>query len=312
MIPLLLAAGCGDLSNQVFYEDADFLAALPTRETLQISYIEGFEGRPEDFPDALLFGHTLSAIQSADQYLELTTEITEALQSLSPSERGADYRRWGPSEYGFSGVTAYLQVEMTRAISGGSYTTLFSWADSPSGPWTRFYVGHHYVGETVAEGSGDMSWDYSALDGEGALYLDYDLREMPAFYVQLDDLILPESSEALKAQWYYALTEDGGGDLEYTAEVDIGGDSAEPVPEILEIRSRWLADGTGRGDAMLTGGDALGDTEGRFTQCWTVDGVLLAQAAEPAAFEDYFPPVGDPAADCPYPEAAEVENLDRR
>ena len=312
MIPLLLAAGCGDLSNQVFYEDADFLAALPTRETLQISYIEGFEGRPEDFPDALLFGHTLSAIQSADQYLELTTEITEALQSLSPSERGADYRRWGPSEYGFSGVTAYLQVEMTRAISGGSYTTLFSRADSPSGPWTRFYVGHHYVGETVAEGSGDMSWDYSALDGEGALYLDYDLREMPAFYVQLDDLILPESSEALKAQWYYALTEDGGGDLEYTAEVDIGGDSAEPVPEILEIRSRWLADGTGRGDAMLTGGDALGDTEGRFTQCWTVDGVLLAQAAEPAAFEDYFPPVGDPAADCPYPEAAEVENLDRR
>ncbi len=314
MIPplLLLAAGCGDLSNQVFYEDADFLAALPTREALQLSYIDGFEGRPEDFPEALLFGHTLSAIQAADQYLALSTEITDALRALSPSERGADYRRWGPSEYSFSGVTGYLQVEMTRAISGGSYTTLFHWADGPSGPWTRFYVGHHYVGDTVAEGSGDMSWDYGALRGAGSLSIDYDLRGSPAFSMQLDELVLPESAEVLDARWYYTLAEDGGGDLEYTAAIDIGGDSAEPVPEVLEIRSRWLADGTGRGDALLTGGDALGDTEGRFTQCWTVDGTLLAQAAEPSSFEDYFPPIGDPAADCPYPEAAEVENLDRR
>lgn len=312
LIPLALLLGCGDLSNQVFYDDADFLAALPTREVFQVDYIEGFEGRAGDFQDVLLFDQTLFAIQGADQYLELATGVTDALRELTPAERDSDYRLWGPHEYSFSGFDAYLRVEMTRAISGGSYTTLFSWSAAPSGPWTRFYVGHHYVGETVAEGSGDMTWDYHALLGSGYLRLEYDLRERPAIFMHLDELRFAGSDQVSNAMWYFVLDE-GGGDLEYTAEIDIGGDTVdEAVPEWQELRSRWLADGVGRGDGLLTGGDDLGPIEGRFTQCWTADGALLAQSAEPELFQEYFPPVGDPSRDCPYPEAAEVENLDKR
>ena len=125
------------------------------------------------------------------------------------------------------------------------------------------------------------------------------------------------------AAWSYQPSANDGGDLEHEALIDLYGDAS--TLERMEMKSRWSASGAGGADAVGGGGDlesaALpsgggrilrGDATLRLTQCWDEDGALTAQDAWveiAGAVMRWDEPVGDVAADCPFPDAAEVSRL---
>jgi hypothetical protein len=304
----LLALGCGgDLSNQVFLDDAAFLAALPSREQLEIFYTEDFDEAlvVEDPTD--LFALTVSAVEGSDGYLASATALTDSLRTLAPAVREADYREWGPHLWD-AYPDYYILAEMSRSTSGAAYTYKFFVSSAASGDsWYPLLSGHYYIGETVEEGDGSVTWDLATLGGRGALLVEYDLRDALAVRVTLEDVRFPgtEVAEPANAVWVHQRTDDGGGELEYTAWLDANGD-AENTPERWDVFSRWLADGSGRGDTRISEGD-LGDQYLEGFQCWSPDGALTAQASNSDAI---WPEVGDAEEGCPWTEAAELGQLE--
>jgi hypothetical protein len=94
----------------------------------------------------------------------------------------------------------------------------------------------------------------------------------------------------------YAYTEDYAGagsmDLAWLEDVNASG-----TDEILAMRTRWMATGDGRSDAVATGGD-LGSGTVNASECWASDFITSYWTDTIGMYE----PVGDVSA-CAYAEA---------
>ena len=108
----------------------------------------------------------------------------------------------------------------------------------------------------------------------------------------VDDLDNPASFD-----YFYDENEDGSGDFQFAIDANFE-DSETPANESALIRSRWLATGAGRSDAMLSGGD-LADVEVSASECWdeTFRRVYYSDSAE------WQPTEGD-ASECAFSDAA--------
>ena len=121
------------------------------------------------------------------------------------------------------------------------------------------------------KGNGDFSLDFDAGrrvnpvdsgDAKGKITVQYDLSAR-----HLDMLAQAPDDNGNPAMFEYAYNEtlDGGGDMVFNVTADGGGTA---LPENIVIRSRWQADGAGRGDARLAGGD-LGTAQAIASECWS-------------------------------------------
>ena len=120
------------------------------------------------------------------------------------------------------------------------------------------------------KGSGDFSIDFDAGkrvnpvdsgDAKGKVTATYDLSAR-----HLGLLAQAPDANGNPAMFEYAYNEalDGGGDMVFDVNADAGGTA---LAENVVIRSRWQADGAGRGDARIAGGD-LGATQAIASECW--------------------------------------------
>jgi hypothetical protein len=120
------------------------------------------------------------------------------------------------------------------------------------------------------QGNGDFKIDFDASkrvnpidsgDAKGTVVVQYDLAAR-----HLDMIAMAPDANNNPAMFEYAYNQalDGGGDMVFNATADGGGTSAA---ENIVIRSRWQADGAGRGDARLAGGD-LGTSQAIASECW--------------------------------------------
>ena len=292
VLSLLLLSCGGHLSNQIFYEDQEFLDALPTRENFTVEYTEDFLDSTFEFDGtANLFQITVSQVLYADWYLSEVTAITDTVRTLDPALRQSDYRLWGPWrwEARYPDTDTYLRVEMTRAEAGASFTYAFSVSDGASGPWENFFSGTHYAGETIALGDGSLTWyAWENTSSTGTLDLSYDLRDGLEIAVDVDNVTFDETSPQT---FDTTLRHDEGiGDMEFFALWNI--DDAGRT-ECLKQRSLWDETGAGRSDASVYGGD-LEDTVFDLHQCWDAEGVLTAQWDSLGWEEE----IGNPEVDC--------------
>ncbi|MBK7759488.1 MAG: hypothetical protein IPI35_24450 [Deltaproteobacteria bacterium] len=120
-LPALTACG-GDLSNAVFVEDAAFRAALP-----QLAVSLAWPGGEVTVEEPATGAELLSLPPTQDALVELAAAL-DLLQvtvspalSLSPSERGEDYRVWGP--YPFEEAPgSFIRLEMSRTRDRALYS----------------------------------------------------------------------------------------------------------------------------------------------------------------------------------------------
>ena len=121
------------------------------------------------------------------------------------------------------------------------------------------------------QGNGDFSLDFDAGrrvnpidsgDAKGKITVQYDLAAR-----HLEMLAQAPDANGNPAMFEYAYNETlaGGGDIVFNVTADGGGTA---LPENIVIRSRWQADGSGRGDARLAGGD-LGSSQAIASECWS-------------------------------------------
>jgi hypothetical protein len=123
-------------------------------------------------------------------------------------------------------------------------------------------------GEDKGNGSFTVDFDASKLvnpiqngDAKGMMDVRYDLAKA---HIDLT-LTSSDAQGAPAADYSYNAAKDGGGDMTFDVNADVGGG---PLLETLTLRSRWLGTGAGRTDARISGGN-LGGLQVTASECWS-------------------------------------------
>ncbi len=295
--------GCGaSLSNEVFLEDADFLAALPGREQLAATY-PGSPGCGAIGDDvASLYTLTVCSLEGTDNLLAQTTATTDVVRAVAPTERDTDYRRWGPGAWDLA-PGAWLLGEMSRSGTGAYYAWTFSVAESVDGPWEPLLDGYHYGGaEAISTGVGAFDWDvaqqyrFDDQPGEGVVTVTYDSSGDGEVLVEAQDVAFGFGAQPASADWWFGADPDGGGDFEYRSSDTLGDDVD------ASIRARFDETGAGRADAVVNETFFEGAIVD-FVQCWDATGALTWQWEATSGSEE-----GSVDA-CIFDDKARAENL---
>ncbi len=309
--PLLaLLVGCGNpISNALFIEDAEFLAAIPSFDShgVEFPWVES-EIVALDVPLPLP-GHAADLrAQSAGVAANLEATLSDLMmlgdfiRSDEPAVREDDLRSWGPSSLE-NGTRSLLLVDIVR--SGlGQYDWAFMVSESSAGPWDDFYRGTHYSGATVAEGDGSFEADIGELaaalgeEREGRVEVVYDLREGTSIELDIRDYSEAAEDAPLNAHYDYVASADGSADFQYGLEAELSeGDAMERVA----VRTRWKANTAMRADSKMYDGDL--QDEFTISQCWDASGELVYQEDSWELLE----PIGS-ESDCAYGKALYAED----
>lgn len=275
---LLLGACTGDISNDLFIEDATFRAALPDPAQLGVAWPVALSLPEEIDPDPFLLRGLLDSMAATRLWVELLSGAVQPALTGTPSARGDDYRVWGP--YPYDAYPEYfLRVEMSRTSNASLYTFSVGVSNASSGPWREFFTGTRVADPTILSGwNGELVWDASRLSeeipgqAEGRVSLRYATAEPRLVELEVVDW-QEEGDTPSDSLTSFALTEDGGGRLEQVGDLDLGGGEAR---EHAQAIGQWLASGEGRADAVFSAGD-LDQLRPAPSQCWGADGAVVWQ-----------------------------------
>lgn len=260
----LVAVGC---VKQDEAPTSEIQRAIPTAEQVQIKL-------PEN--QARMLG------EIADYY-KVTRDVTRTLNGGSAwvlilihaivqypvtSINGNVYT-WGP----WSDTLDPAEYKLDVTDNGdGTYDYVLSGRNKTlaGSQFENVIEGHADPTPGELQGNGDFKIDFDAGkrvnpvdsgDAKGTVIVQYDLAAR-----HLDLIAQAPDANGNPAMFEYAYNEtlDGGGDMVFNVTADGGGTAAA---ENMVIRSRWQADGAGRGDARLAGGD-LGAAQAIASECW--------------------------------------------
>ncbi len=326
----LLPAGCGDYSNPQLQQDLEFLSAIPAKRYLELRVADTQPRQLDDQQAGLsrrrdaVLGEpatyfVASRLVTGDinrgvlGFLELVDRITHL---VPPTLRQPTRRVWGPwpseddpgvdmrfvMEKGQPGEFFFdFQLRpVVLAESSGfdeNWTSCIAGRVEPRGAFRRG-VGEMSIrladcAAVTGSGEGgsaavefDTAPDAANPDGKTALTIDFEgflTREMIA-----------DGQQSLDADYAFFETGDRSGAFDFTSLDDVHeGEPGRQARERWDWRVRWAADGCGRADVRLSGGD-LGQIEVLLSECWDADHgrVYYGDNASLAETE------GDPAECC--------------
>jgi len=178
-----------------------------------------------------------------------------------PGYRSATERKWGPIE-----VEDDWTLSLDMARTQGDFTWDFKAAQFADGPLPSLCAGAHEPGSgSLSAGRGVFDvWldNWSDIDDAvGTLATEYDLTEGQELRILIDG-VGAEGGRAEDGGYYFWNSPDGWGDFQYRTTLLL--DTGEEA--VLEVRTRWRADGTGRSDARVLS-DELPRAY-RFSECF--------------------------------------------
>jgi hypothetical protein len=286
------AAGCGgNYSN----EDVDFQLALPESSDITVK-----------LPQALVVAGaaeyylaTRDVVGKANAFVVAVIGIVDAIRSIAPSERRGDVRLWGPFP---NERDPAFELRLTMVRSGGGadglsfdYQIEFHRVGDAALPWQPLISGNFVPSGGTRLGRGRIVLDlvearrqgYPAADFNQLEYLEIDYqRRTPPFTTTMVIRNVDEPTPPT-ATYAYAENVDRSGEMTFVFRPEL----TPTMP--VELHTRWLASGAGRGDArVLEGGPLL--TGLRGIDCWAPDTrptYVRRDWAAPARREE-----GDPAS----------------
>ncbi len=219
----------------------------------------------------LLTAEVTETINGMVGYVLGTTKLITLLQRPDTYDSAEEYAEWGPYSQALDPVETLLWVDHDPD------TDIWTWGyhQWPKEDPTSVYdvvVGEVDAGATRETSTGRFTIDFTTanlldptvnVDG-GTFSVDYQLDpEGVAGTVILTDI----GGAALDGDYSYSQVTGGEGQMDLRLEDDVNPGSGAGLLEDWTMRSRWTAEGVGRGDARMTGGD-LGSTEATGTECW--------------------------------------------
>lgn len=298
---LLLLVGCGDISNSIFIEDEEFLAALPTKDGHTVDVGEDSDAaKGVRNPEPSLLTVSWSVCRGVNVVIYQLLGAVDTIRAYPPSSRTTNGRTWGPYTWDET-----LDVSASMSRQGDRYVWGLTGDKDGEDPVT-FTEGTHYAGETVATGDGAFHYDITTVgewfgeDVVGSLDVDYDLRDGRDLLVAVNDAA---ENGAEPASYTYAYRFiDGEGDFQFRTQSNLDWDGSEKLADVT-VRTRWIKGVGGRSDATVTGG-GLGAATLLWSQCWA-DDLTLTYEHDNAGYTD---DVGAESA-CAYPERADIDRI---
>lgn len=281
---VLVVGGCGEpLTNDIFAEDEDFRAALPTTAEVSLEAPQLQAGAASRAAPACEGGdlyrltfNTMAYINSVTRDLLLSIESAVAQPITTRTE---DSRVWGPHWAEAVGAWIALTVERRQVREADQledryfYWLSVSKVEGEAGDAVLW--GEWDPAFDLRRGVGEMTFDqgfFSALDDdprffEGLVTVTYDTRGERWVMAFLDDLRTEGAAEGegITITCEYQADGQGGGWFTYENRSDIVQQTS--LKEELEVTSRWLADGSGRSEGRYADGD-LGITVVSLVECW--------------------------------------------
>lgn len=236
-------AACGNYSNQ----DLEFLEALPSREALQVNV-------PQDSQQALavrawVHTATVTTGQSINDGIESVIDQLERVRELTPSERTADSRTWGP----FPDTDPRFENRVVIARSAATFNFSLEQRPVGQGEFVTVITGT-FVGASAEHGHGSLDYEVASLEQIGHPPADASLRSLRFVYANdtsprtLHTTIVSRDAKTSQlVTLAYGFTESQTeGDLDF----DLQGPS-DAGPYDIHVLSRWQPDGgAGRADGL--------------------------------------------------------------
>lgn len=217
---------------------------------------------------------TARTTQTVNGFIGSVLVLVDTVVKTRPSEVNRDRTRavWGPYSDTLSAVEVRLTVQRE---ADGSHTWWFDQWPKDQGESAAVVViqGEVDAGATRRASTGRFEVDYTAMsqdnplvDHTGVFWTDYviDIDGAAAVATVTDWTSVRNPGPPVDATYDYEQVSGGEGqmDLSYSA--------FDPVSEAdasYTLRSRWMADGAGRGDAVVTVDDESGTTY-TASECW--------------------------------------------
>jgi hypothetical protein len=276
---------------------AEFEAVIPQQNQVAVEVPGGSGAASTSGPAG---EHTLGVLgQTADFYAltRLTSEringhvgfilaVLNAIVHYPASEVSGNSATWGPFTPTLSPVTWRLVV--TREAPGQYSYHLDGRAKSSTAAadFVTVIDGQATPSSPPGRGTGGFSFDLTAahqLDpvgspGTGQIQVTYDFsanpRSIAVHFANLDDA----SGQPVSADYRYERADDQSGSFQFSAHGNMVGTAAQL--EDGTIRSRWNAQGAGRADAHVSGGDAGAGLT--LSECWDQNFARVYFSADPA------------------------------
>lgn len=273
-VGLLGCIACGSDDGD---SNADFENVVPESEALTVS-------APNSRNQALsVVGVTSSyylttaiATRQVNGTIAGVLALVHAIAEQPPTTIEGNTAVWGPGSGDALDRNVY---RLTATFEAGVYTYTFDYrakADA-NGAFTTLLEGHSDPGRN--QGKGDVTIDATAWAriigrdcSRGDVTAAYDTTVEPqTLTVTFDDFRDCDDVAEYSATYYYDRSSDGSGNFQFVTNGDIQAGARMPaVNELLSFRSRWNADGAGRSDARISGGDLSleGVAEVTASECW--------------------------------------------
>lgn len=225
----------------------------------------------------------------------------------APSERTLNSRTWGPYTPGGLDPLSYRVVVTKLGVGHFSYAFEGKVAANTSSAFSTLISGDITRGEARGQGKGEVVLHFDNLRAlrpdntceQGTIRGQFDNTKSPAsleiFFDQFANNnpknTVCKSDTPKDAYYYFDRGEGGAGNFVFSVDMNVHNDAdKKPGLETVSIRSRWLADGKGRSDVRVEGGEVKTDLEAlsastnflAVSQCWTTSFVTSYETAEPA------------------------------
>ncbi len=287
---LLLLAGCGaELSNAVFDEDQAFIQALPHTAELRLSVAAGGAAggvqtltQPLAEDPSELYLVTRKTMLAIDRGVFHRLREVDRLVEAPPSVRAPGRREWGPVTHPLDPLEGRL-VMLRTAPDTFEYAYEQRSARDEDAAFVAVITGRFDGAAGTRVGAGEVTFDLDAsraLTGAGSrglVHAEYDRRADGLSLTLTLTGFTEGDGQGLPADnvYFYERDSVGVGEFEF-ALYDKDG-------TLIEARSRWLVDGSGRTDARFTGAGDDGNTA-EVTECWDSEFAVVDEGD--CAFDD--------------------------
>ncbi|MCB9673732.1 MAG: hypothetical protein H6737_01370 [Alphaproteobacteria bacterium] len=272
---LALATACGPESEKP--DSAAFVDALPD-ERILINMPMGGDRAVGAMAESYVT--TAQVTSDVNGFISDVLDAVDHVTDFEPTWTEADNKfLWGPwSEGGLDPNETALYVEFDEAANKYGWAIIQRPKGSTSDEdWVAVIGGESFPGATEDEGEGMFAVDFDAIAAlnptetvAGKFYSSYivtadGVAAEAGFEDFTDDTSAPER---ITAGYRYGQDAAGAGymDLGYLADIHQDGS----LEETIVLRTRWQADGQGRGDMVVFDGD-LAPLAYQGSECWGSD-----------------------------------------
>jgi len=255
--------------------------------------------------------------------------LSEQILALPPTETDNEtYAVWGPSEP--RGLERNSFRFTVNKVDDTQYTYKLEARPKAATEDSDFVI--VWEGTSFPDGAdgghGELDIHFGTLRGiddsectSGDMHVDYiadaQPRTIDVVFTGVANICNAEAPG--NASYHYEDTTDGAGLLDFVFVKNTHGDDEnKPLEETSAVRSRWLADGQGRSDVRISGGEIPADlaanipgttaTSADIVECWDAGFNVVYVDTNPDELEPYlgYDEEGDAAA-CAFADASFAE-----